>query len=131
VRIQLADAISVSKRLGEPVDQHRAAVPRLQLTSAAADSPPALEVRLASEMPYAQARRMLLDAGWRPMSNARLEMLEMGAKALFQDGAVEVQSCADNGLAQCKFGWTRPGDTRALMVFTEGVRPQVFAWTFE
>jgi hypothetical protein len=131
VRIQLAEAISVSKRLGDPVDQRRAPLPRLQLTSAVAGPPAALEVRLASEMPYAEARRMLLDAGWRPMSNARPEMLESGAKALFQDGAVEVQSCAENGVVPCKFGWIRPGNPRALMVFTEGARPQVSAWTFE
>jgi hypothetical protein len=131
VRIQLAEAVSVSKRVGAGVDQP-AVLPRLEISTVSTEAPAvAPDVALAYQMPYAEARRVLIASGWRPARNPQPERLESGGKMLFQDGVVEVQGCAETGVANCKFAWNRASDDQPLVVFTEGKRPRVFGWSAE
>jgi hypothetical protein len=127
VRLGLPDPTDERQWLASATVPPRAAPARVALAKAPAPEAPLL----AYQMPYSDARTILLEAGWHPSTNGSPEKLAAGAKALFMQGIVEVNSCTDTGIAACKFEWSHTGDSHRLAVFTEGDKPKVFGWAVE
>jgi hypothetical protein len=86
------------------------------------------DVPLTRDMDYRQAREMLKKSGWMP-DYVSPDTLGPVARARYDEGFPEVASCADTGLAQCKFEWTRNNSAQSLTVQTVGEEPKVAAWT--
>jgi hypothetical protein len=127
LRIGLPNPTDEGQWLASATVPPRRASARVVLAKAPAPEAPLL----AYQMPYSDARSILMEAGWRPSRNGSPEKLAAGAKALFTQGIVEVNSCTDTGIAACKFEWRHADSSHRLAVFTEGDKPKVFGWTVE
>lgn len=89
-------------------------------TSETVETPPssadaALKVPDASDMPYDKARKIILEAGWKPLNQDEKEALAPGGvatsgsgKKLWAKGYHEVEACSGTGAGFCKFVFIGP-----------------------
>lgn len=93
-------------------------------------------VGLRKDMPYAEARDLLLEQGWQPSSpdqpgnEANLSILAV--RELYDFGYQEVKDCSGTGLGLCRLEFTR-GDREVLAVSVttanEEAEPYVWDWS--
>lgn len=90
---------------------------------------------LRKDMPYEQARKLLIRQGWQPSKNERTAE-ERGSlvEAQIKKGFVEVEDCAGTGLGLCLFVF-RGTAGRTLTITTANNEPPnrsvVYGWRIE
>ena len=75
------------------------------------------------EMPYDEAREVILTEGWQPVPNRNANDLMFVTRAMYEAGYVEVDVCAPTGTAPCSFYFQHGLDY--LKVATNNEVPQV------
>jgi hypothetical protein len=75
-------------------------------------------------LPYDEARPIVLKNSWQPFENPAADDLFFVARAMFEEGYVEVGVCSPVGDAPCKFYFHEPAG-RYLEVMTTGEIPHV------
>ncbi|NJL20546.1 MAG: hypothetical protein HC895_06625 [Leptolyngbyaceae cyanobacterium SM1_3_5] len=104
----------------------------LQSTAGMAQSVPTLQ----QEMPYAQARQILLDEGWQaidiPALQRDYELSGLEDYIANELGYGEMASCAGTGLGLCRFEFAA-ADGRKLIVVTANneQEPTLYRWWIE
>ncbi|MBN9673291.1 hypothetical protein [Roseibium aggregatum] len=79
-----------------------AAVPSLSYAGSETANTDALTAKI-SEMPYSQARPVVLQAGWQPVQNPVPDDLAFFSRAIYEQGYVEVAMCSPVGETPCIF----------------------------
>jgi hypothetical protein len=75
-------------------------------------------------LPYDKARPRVLKNSWQPFENPAANDLAFVARAMYDEGYVEVGACSPVGDAPCKFYFHEPAG-RYLEVLTTGEIPHV------
>ncbi|MEE4014806.1 hypothetical protein V1T76_22260 [Roseibium sp. FZY0029] len=75
-------------------------------------------------LPYDEARPIVLENSWQPFENPAPGDLFFVARAMFEEGYLEVGACSPVGDAPCKFYFHGPAG-RYLEVMTSGEIPHV------
>lgn len=79
-----------------------AAVPSLSYAGSETANAEALTAKI-SDMPYTQARPVVLQAGWQPVQNPLPDDLAFFSRAIYEQGYVEVAMCSPVGETPCIF----------------------------
>lgn len=86
---------------------------------------------LRQGMPYAEAREILLDAGWQAQSFSPNQEQDGATDYMIELGYSEVVSCSGTGLGLCAFEFVK-ADGHKLSVSTannqRGETPTLFRW---
>ena len=94
---------------------------------------------IKQNMPYAQARKMLIDAGWQTTwTHLRWPSPNTFVQTIFDYGWTEVDDCSGTGLGLCRFIF-QDAARRSLVVSTSSniyddsgkLESKVFGWFFE
>jgi hypothetical protein len=89
---------------------------------------------LRQEMPYAEARQILLDAGWQAnlLSPNRPRYSSAENYLIDELGYHEVAACSGTGLGFCRFEFTT-ADNQTLVVVTvnNDSEPTLYRWSLE
>lgn len=90
----------------------------LPLHQAYANQPGVQEFSLSKMkgIPYAQARKVLIENQWNPVTKWTNESTDMNALALNKLGFIEVESCGGSGLYPCSFLFEKDAGSRVRLV---------------
>lgn len=78
-------------------------------------------LKLKEEMPYSEARELILAQGWKGKNQKSENISEFGEVKIlyFKNNWQEIQDCAGTGLAPCRFEFTNE-KSETLVIITQG-----------
>lgn len=77
-------------------------------------------------MPYADARPVLLEQGWKPIKNAQIEQSSLYAQDIYVQGYVEVVNCISMELDACTFRFSQKNQTLEIKTITRTLNVDTF-----
>lgn len=84
---------------------------------------------LRQDIPYAEARKALIDAGWQPVPQSHSSPSDRDRAN--ESGYQELETCSGTGLGWCIFQFRAAHDGQKLTVITAGRDSTLYSWSIK